>query len=187
MWHSRLFMAFRFHFHLPLSLVHFTKLHIPSDCFSSSTWNLLPTFLHLIDSNPPSLTLITKLSASPLQPYDTLYIPVFYHLHVTLYFNYLLIHIPSHPPSLWCFQSRRQMVAYTVMQFFDFRKNAGSFGHTLIESWAPVSLPPCIGARLPLAYDPQNVAAWLLRFGQKRWCCLALFSGPFVLGPCSTW
>ena len=34
-------------------------------------------------------------------------------------------------PSIWCFQSWRKMVAYTVMQWFVFRKNSGSFWHTL--------------------------------------------------------
>ena len=92
-----------------------------------------PFFLHLTDSNPPSLNLMTKLGAPPPWPYDTWCIPVSYHPYVTLYYNYRLMHFSllHSSPSIWCFQSWRKMVAYTVMQWFVFRKNAGSFWHTL--------------------------------------------------------
>ena len=42
--------------------------------------------------------------------------------------HFSLLHFP---PSIWCFQSWRKTLAYTVMQWLVFWKNAGSFWHTL--------------------------------------------------------
>lgn len=131
--HSRPFITFHLHIRLLLSIqqtAHTKWLFF----FLLLKIYLLPFFLHLIDSNPPSLNLTNKLSASLLWPSDTLYIPISYHLHVTLYCSFNSYSSPhSAPPPLWCLQSRGKIVACTVMQFFVFRKKCWKF-LTLIES-----------------------------------------------------